>query len=337
MPHCARCGTNIHAFSFRSFSKETERCNKCDAEIEHGIGRFIDSFRKFAADGVLTRDEWKILEQSAAKDNLDLNEALYYSQPDISELIRRGIEIATKDNIITDHEENYIDFLIQVLSVPAPLVEKVRSTISEYKAAREAKAGKLPVVQATQLLQHDETCHLELDAIYVNTDTKTYPQRFGKLLATDRRLIFTSPQRTFDIDWKRVVAIVREGDAIYLEMSIKKGNGLYTVERPLFAEAVITRLVEISRGKERHRAAPNQQERKGPDKTAPSPTAEPRKTAYEILNLDPGADGNTIKIAYREMAKLYHPDKVASLAPEFRQLAELRMKAINVAYEELSH
>jgi preprotein translocase subunit Sec63 len=32
---------------------------------------------------------------------------------------------------------------------------------------------------------------------------------------------------------------------------------------------------------------------------------------------------------------MYHPDKVASLAAEFRELAEQRMKEINAAYAEL--
>lgn len=39
--------------------------------------------------------------------------------------------------------------------------------------------------------------------------------------------------------------------------------------------------------------------------------------------------------AYRQMAKMYHPDRVANLAPEFIELAEERMKEINAAYEVL--
>jgi DnaJ-domain-containing protein 1 len=35
------------------------------------------------------------------------------------------------------------------------------------------------------------------------------------------------------------------------------------------------------------------------------------------------------------MAKLYHPDKVATLAPEFQELAERRMKEINSAFQQL--
>jgi hypothetical protein len=197
MAVCVRCNTKVGLFSFRSYSKQTGRCNLCDGEIERAVIAFIDSFREFAADGVLTRDEWNKFKEAAARDHLDLNEALYYAYPDVVELIRRGIEIATKDNVITDHEEKYIDFIIQVLSVPEPLVDEVRSTISEYKAAQEVRDGNLPIVQPTVAdLQSDETCHMEMDAVYVNTDTKTYPRRLGKLLATNRRLIFNSSQRS---------------------------------------------------------------------------------------------------------------------------------------------
>ncbi len=40
-----------------------------------------------------------------------------------------------------------------------------------------------------------------------------------------------------------------------------------------------------------------------------------------------------IKKAYRAMAKKYHPDKVASLGDEFKELAERKFKDINEAYE----
>jgi DnaJ like chaperone protein len=104
----------------------------------------------------------------------------------------------------------------------------------------------------------------------------------------------------------------------------------------MFAEAVITRLVEVSRGEERQRAEARKQQQEKPGKSATLAAKETPETAYEILDVVPGADRNAIRIAYREMAKLYHPDKVASLAPEFRQLAELRMKKINTAYQELT-
>lgn len=59
------------------------------------------------------------------------------------------------------------------------------------------------------------------------------------------------------------------------------------------------------------------------------------KAACDLLGVQQGASVEEIKIAYRSMSLLYHPDKVTHLAPEFRELAETRMKAINSAYETL--
>src|ERR1051325_1196713 len=144
MPHCARCGTNIHPFSFRSFSEVTGRCNRCDSEIERAVIQFIDSFRAYPADGVLTRAEWKQLQEFAASQNLDLKEALHYAAPDVTELIRKGIEIATHDNVITANEEKYFNFLLSILAVPETLADEVRSTINEYKTAQSIRNGNLP-------------------------------------------------------------------------------------------------------------------------------------------------------------------------------------------------
>jgi hypothetical protein len=71
------------------------------------------------------------------------------------------------------------------------------------------------------------------------------------------------------------------------------------------------------------------------------PRAKPRpplktETPYEILGIEPTASKDEISRAYRSMAKKYHPDTVANLAPEFRELAEQRMKAINAAYDQLN-
>jgi DnaJ like chaperone protein len=42
-----------------------------------------------------------------------------------------------------------------------------------------------------------------------------------------------------------------------------------------------------------------------------------------------------VTAAYRKQAQMNHPDRVANMATEFRELAERRMKEINAAYDEL--
>jgi DnaJ like chaperone protein len=57
---------------------------------------------------------------------------------------------------------------------------------------------------------------------------------------------------------------------------------------------------------------------------------------YRVLGLEKGVSQEEIKRAYRQLANKYHPDKVEHLGPEFRELAEIRFKDIQKAYQELS-
>ncbi|QEG33290.1 J domain-containing protein [Bythopirellula goksoeyrii] len=58
------------------------------------------------------------------------------------------------------------------------------------------------------------------------------------------------------------------------------------------------------------------------------------KESLEILHLGPSASPEDIEQAYRDLAKLWHPDKSAN-DPLIREQSENRIKAINRAYEIL--
>ncbi len=64
-------------------------------------------------------------------------------------------------------------------------------------------------------------------------------------------------------------------------------------------------------------------------------SAPKEENAYTLLNVPKDASWEDISTAYKKMAQMYHPDKVAGLAPEYREIAEKRMKIINAAYEQL--
>lgn len=63
--------------------------------------------------------------------------------------------------------------------------------------------------------------------------------------------------------------------------------------------------------------------------------ADSEERYYGVLGLKSGAGFAEIKQAYRRLSKEYHPDKVGHLGEEFRQVAEEKMKEINVAYNYL--
>jgi len=57
--------------------------------------------------------------------------------------------------------------------------------------------------------------------------------------------------------------------------------------------------------------------------------------AYAVLNIPTNASKEEITSACKKLAQQYHPDKVEGLGPEFKELAEKRMKEFNAAYKEL--
>ncbi|MBV5318682.1 MAG: DnaJ domain-containing protein [Desulfobulbaceae bacterium] len=61
-------------------------------------------------------------------------------------------------------------------------------------------------------------------------------------------------------------------------------------------------------------------------------SAQQEEQYYAVLGLEPGAEFAEIKKAYRKLSMQYHPDKVGHLGEEFKNIAEEKMKEINVAY-----
>lgn len=68
---------------------------------------------------------------------------------------------------------------------------------------------------------------------------------------------------------------------------------------------------------------------------AAKPSPSPLAHAYAVLGVTSAATMEQVRRAFRERALQYHPDKVAHMAPEFRSVAETKMKEINDAYERI--
>jgi DnaJ-domain-containing protein 1 len=76
----------------------------------------------------------------------------------------------------------------------------------------------------------------------------------------------------------------------------------------------------------------------------PPPKAEPDEPqpvelgptrAHQVLGVRLAASRQEISQAYRKLAFVHHPDRVAGMGPEAREYSEERMKEINAAYAEL--
>jgi DnaJ like chaperone protein len=58
---------------------------------------------------------------------------------------------------------------------------------------------------------------------------------------------------------------------------------------------------------------------------------------YTLFKLQPGASQAEIDARYKELAKDYHPDRVAHLGEELRTVAHEKMIEIQSAYEQLTN
>ena len=78
------------------------------------------------------------------------------------------------------------------------------------------------------------------------------------------------------------------------------------------------------------------QKQKSPDKNKSRTNRDGEITldmAYIILDTDRNSSIEQLKSAYRKIIIEYHPDKVASLGKELKELAEQKTQEINKAYQ----
>jgi DnaJ like chaperone protein len=57
--------------------------------------------------------------------------------------------------------------------------------------------------------------------------------------------------------------------------------------------------------------------------------------AYRILEIEQTASNDEVKLAFRKMAKKYHPDKLQHLGEEHIKGAEEKFKQVSKAYEQI--
>jgi DnaJ-domain-containing protein 1 len=81
-----------------------------------------------------------------------------------------------------------------------------------------------------------------------------------------------------------------------------------------------------------------------PKADTPPPKAEPEEPqpvelgmtrSHQVLGVPLGASRQEVSQAYKKLAFMHHPDRVAGMGPEAREYSEERMKEINAAYAEL--
>lgn len=59
------------------------------------------------------------------------------------------------------------------------------------------------------------------------------------------------------------------------------------------------------------------------------------KNHYELLGVNINSTKEEVYVAYKNLLKQYHPDKVANMGVEIQELAQLKTKEINLAFQKI--
>jgi hypothetical protein len=245
MATCYRCRKDIGLLG--GFNKQTGRCGKCENEINQALGRFRMTFINYCSDGVLTEAEWNSLLVGAQREGISKQEAMAFIRGDAVNFVERALVFAAADGVVSDDEEKAIHRLISSLEIPTNLSQPIISRLMYLKRLSNIRQGNLPATQPSVRLEIDEICHLEIPATFNKINAKSVTPIPGRLLATNRKVLFLSQSGGTEILLKNIMRVSAQSGGVYLELSKKTGNGFYSVHDPFYTEAVIETLVRISK------------------------------------------------------------------------------------------
>jgi Protein of unknown function (DUF4236)/DnaJ domain len=129
--------------------------------------------------------------------------------------------------------------------------------------------------------------------------------------------------------------------ALYGELVLRSRTGLNLVLQTSRAEAahefqdLFAQLRKSSCGSHAHTRSKGDSHSESNQKSSAREADDPSRRACTLLEVPATATRDEITAAYHRLAAMYHPDKVAHLAPEFQKMADEHMKEFNWAYKLL--
>jgi hypothetical protein len=288
-------------------------------------------------------------------------------------IYNRAVNKALADRMLSPEEEAELARVAKSLKLSIQPDERSESILKRARRLWRIAQGELPILRVPINLQFNERCSASVEALHyepgtisrgvsysgfstsysafgirflsgiINTQRLSSEallhRGFGTLYFTNRRILFNGNSKTTQIYLGKIIGITFYSDGLRIEKETGKDQ-IFTFS----GDMDMLRLIVDNLMTSYRESAPPKSARTGSTshsssrKKSSKPAVveqEGFKSPYEVLEISVNAPIEEIKIAYRRMATLYHPDKVAHLAPEFREMAEKRMKEINKAYEAL--
>jgi hypothetical protein len=167
-----------------------------------------------------------------------------YIGDESAKLYRRLFAFVAQDGEVTAEEEATLDWLQHEARVPDHEVREAKKRIQDIRRFAGYRAGRLPVVQTSLILESGDVCHWHGDCEYHYKTPSQQPKVApGTLILTGKKIILNSHVKSMTFSPSRVLDIRRHSGGVALDVEGRNGTGLYRLGDPDEFEAVLTGLV----------------------------------------------------------------------------------------------
>lgn len=211
-------------------------------EIIDGYKRL---FTRFANNGIVSPDECEELLVYSKTTGLDPAHATQLAPGETENLYRRTIAMICQDGAITDNELLILDRLEELLKIPDTTIKKYRSIVKKTQELEKIRKGQLPVIHNHNMqLNPSELCHWDNSCKYAYRTPTQQKDASGRLIVTDRRLLFVSDVRNFELNLRRIINLTKYSNGIEVGCTSNRGCGFYMVSDPDKLDAILDALTK---------------------------------------------------------------------------------------------
>ncbi len=191
-------------------------------------------FRRFARDGILTEEEFRELQDYAAATGLSPAEACQISKKEAVDLYRRTVSMICQDGIISAEEKQNLTTLENMLKLSVKDIGQYRQAIIRLERFSKIRQGDIPTIQPKEvMLRAAELCYIQEKCSYSYlTPGGSAREYYGELVVTNERVLFHSPERSFDFRPGKILNICARERSIELKCESNKGQGEYRTSDP---------------------------------------------------------------------------------------------------------
>lgn len=215
-----------------------------EATHESAAKAYKELFRRLAAGTLTAGTELGELRDLARATGMSPAEAAGISSDEAYHLYRMTVVQVCQDGLVTEAEQRLLSEIEELLCIPRSLVGPLRDRVSQVVAISRIRQGKLPTLSKSNLhLRSTELCHWNTSCSYrYETRTKTIVLD-GKLIVTNRRIIFSAQERAIEFGLKRILNIRCNPESVHLALTSTRGQGIYFVPDAETLAAILEVLV----------------------------------------------------------------------------------------------